>query len=428
MRRRSFFQGLLASGVALHALSDTVHAGSERIERLNADLKDLPADDTSFWQRVRGEFQLPENVIHMNNGSIGPSPRVVTETIIDALEKLEADPYHNTWGGLADGMETTRTHAAEFLGAELDEVSLIRNCTEGMNLIATGMDLEPGDEILTSNHEHGGGMVCWQYLRKHRGVKVNYLKMPNPVSDKRELLDLIEEQLTPRTKVCSFMHVDTITGLQMPLADIAALTRPRDILLVADGAQTPGMLAVDVKKLGVDAFTSSSHKWLLAPKGTGLLYIRKEAQDRIHPITCLSGYGAYSASVGTRDVAGLLAHGAAIDFHNAIGRERIEARCRQLSSRVREHLKQIPRLKLLTPEQSELSSGMVSFSVDGMSNGDVHKRLWEDAGIAAKVTQGTYAFTEIAGESYNALRFSTHVYNNESHVDLLAETLKKILA
>ena len=142
----------------------------------------------------------------------------------------------------------------------------------------------------------------------------------------------------------------------------------------------------------------------------------------------MSGYGAYSASVGTRDVAGLLGHGAAIDFHNSIGRDRIEARCRQLSNRVREHLKQIPRLQLLTPEEPELSSGMVTFSVDGMPNGDVHKRLWEDAGIAVKVTQGTYAFTEIQGESYNALRFSTHIYNNESHVDRLAETLEKILA
>ena len=214
-------------------------AGSERIERLSADLRDLPPDDASVWQRVQSEFQLSKDVIHMNNGSIGPSPRIVTESIIDALGKLEADPYHNTWGGLAAGMETTRTHAADFIGAELDEVSLIRNCTEGMNLIATGLDLEPGDEILTSNHEHGGGMVCWQYLRKHRGVKVNYLKMPNPVQNKQQLLSEIEKHLTPKTKLCSFMHVDTITGLQMPLADISELTRRATFSLSAMALRRP---------------------------------------------------------------------------------------------------------------------------------------------------------------------------------------------
>ncbi len=431
MKRRSFFQGLLASGAALNLWPGALSAASERIDRLRADLGGLQPGGASFWKRVQGEFQLSAGITHMNNGSIGPSPRVVTEGIIDALGQLEADPYHNTWGGLAAGMEDVRSHAADFIGAERDEVALTRNTTEGMNLIATGLDLQPGDEVLTTNHEHGGGMICWQYLRKRRGVKLNYLELPTPVRDTAQLLELVEQNLTPRTRACSFMHADTITGMQMPLAEISELTRPRDILLVSDGAQTPGMLAIDVKKLGVDAFASSSHKWLLAPKGTGLLYIRKEVQDRIQPISLYSGYSAYSASGGTRDVAGILGHGAAIDFHNAIGREQIEARCRQLSTRVREHLEQIPKLKLLTPVQPELTSGMVTFAVEGMKNGDVHKRLWEDHRIAAKVAQGTYAFTEVPGElhkNYNALRFSTHIYNDESQVDRLAEALEEILA
>jgi selenocysteine lyase/cysteine desulfurase len=217
----------------------------------------------------------------------------------------------------------------------------------------------------------------------------------------------------------------------MPLADIAQLTRPRDILLVADAAQTPGMLKIDVKSLGVDALASSSHKWLLAPKGTGLLYIRRQVQDRIHPISLHSGYQAYSASGGTQNVAGILGHGAAIDFHNAIGRERIEARCRELSARLRGHLRELPRLQLLTPDDHELSSGIVTYAVDGVSNGEVHKRLWDEHGIEVKVAQGTYAFTEVQsqlGENYNALRFSTHIYNDESQVDRLADALQRILA
>lgn len=431
MERRTFFKGLLASGLVLPLLSDATRAGSEQIDQLTTDLGGLSGDDAAYWRRVRSEFQLKDGIVHMNNGSIGASPRVVTDTILKSLAKLEADPYHNTWGGLGDGMEVVRQLAADFIGADLNETSLVRNCTEAMNNVATGLDLAPGDEILTTNHEHGGGMVCWQYLRKYRGIKVNYLKMPNPVRDKAQLLQVIEQHLTPRTRVCSFMHVDTITGLQMPLADISALTRPRDILLVCDAAQTPGMLDVDVHKLGVDAFASSSHKWLLAPKGTGLLYVRREVQDRIHPLSLMYGYSAYSASGGTRNVAGILGHGAAIDFHNAIGKPRIEARCRQLSLRVREQLRQIPRLQLITPDQPELSSGIVSFTVDGMKNSVVHAKLWEEHGIAVKVAQGTYAFTEVQqqlGENYNVLRFSTHIYNDESQVDRLGEALRGILA
>ncbi|MEC8993280.1 MAG: aminotransferase class V-fold PLP-dependent enzyme [Candidatus Latescibacterota bacterium] len=439
MERRAFFKGLLASGVALEAIPRSVSAmGSkgprpveEQLGQLATDVSDLAVGDGSLWQRVRREFQMSDNVIHMNNGSIGASPRVVTDGIVEALGLLEADPYHNTWGGLGAQMETVRQKAATFIGADLDEVSLVRNCTEGMNNIATGLDLEPGDEILTTNHEHGGGMACWQYLRQYRGIKVNYLKMPNPVKDSAQVVRLVEQHLTPRTRVCSFMHADTITGLQMPMADIAAVTQPRDILLVCDAAQTPGMLDVDVRRLGVDAMASSSHKWLLAPKGTGILYIRKQAQDRIHPLSLLKGYMAYSGSGGTRDVAGILGHGVAIDFHNALGKARIEARCRALSMRVRGHLRQIPRLRLLTPDQPELSSGMVTFAVDGMTNSEVHKRLWDEHSIAAKVAQGTYVYTEVQselGESYNCLRFSTHIYNNEKQVDQLAEALTSILA
>jgi len=439
MKRRTFFKGLVATGVALEAIPRAASAkGSreivpveEHVNRLAIDLSQLASDDEDLWRRVRSEFQMTDGIAHMNNGSIGASPRVVTDSIVQALAKLEADPCHNTWDGLGAGMEEVRQHAADFIGADLDEVSLIRNCTEGMNNVATGLDLEPGDEILTTNHEHGGGMACWQYLRQYRGIKINYLKMPNPVQDKAQLLRVIEQHLTPRTRVASFMHVDTITGLQMPMADIAALTRPRDILLVCDGAQTPGMLDVDVRSLGVDAFASSSHKWLLAPKGTGMLYIRKQVQDRIHPLSLLKGYSAYSGSCGTRDVASILGHGTAIAFHNAIGKSRIEARCRQLSMRVRGHLQKIPRLRLLTPEQSELRSGMVTFAVDGMKNSEVHKKLWDEHQIAAKVAQGTYVYTEVAeqlGENYNCLRFSTHIYNDESQVDRLAEALTSILA
>jgi selenocysteine lyase/cysteine desulfurase len=321
---------------------------------------------------VRREFTLKPGLVHLNCGTIGASPGLVTAAVIAYLQELESDPLENMWGSsLGSQTEAVRAKAAEFLGAGKDEVVLTRNTTEGMNHVASGLDLKAGDEVLTTNHEHGGGRVCWQHLARQRGVRLMYMKMPNPVRHKAQILELVESHITPRTRVCSFMHIDTITGMQMPMADISAITRKRDILLACDGAQAPGMLNVDVHALGVDTYASSSHKWMLAPKGTGLLYVRKEVQNRVRPVFMYSGYGSYSASSGTRNVPQILGHGVAMDFHNTIGRDRIEERCRQLSNHVRKRAEEISSLKLLTPADRELSSGIVSYSVDGPRNGDI---------------------------------------------------------
>lgn len=424
MERRGFVKTLAAATLPWSRLSGTAHA----LEELEKDLT-AAGEGASRWSRLRQEFQLKPGFAHFNTGSCGAAPKAVTEAVARYSHELEGDPVRNTFGGLGSGMEDVRRLAAEFLGADVTETALTRNTTEGMNGVATGIDWEPGDEVLTTNHEHGGGMVCWQHVRKHRGVVVKYLKMPTPLRDKDEFLDLLERHLTPRTRVCSLMDVDTITGLRYPLADVARITRPRGVLLVCDGAQSPGMLDVDVKALGVDTFASSSHKWMLAPKGSGLLYIRREVQDRVQPVFLYSGYGGYSASSGTRDVAGILGHGVAMEFHNLLGRDRVEARCRELSARLRGHLERIPRVRILTPAQPELSGGILTFSVDGLSASLLARRLLEEHDMAVKVAQGTYAFVpdDVEGESYNALRVSTHICNDEADVDRLAAAVEEMV-
>ena len=428
MERRAFVKGIAAAATAVPLMPEGAAGLAERLGSLNRDLA-AARSASARWQRVRREFRLHPGLVHLNCGSIGATPRVVTDALISYLAELEGNPLANTWGGLGNEMEKVRAKGAEFIGAELDEVALTRNTTEGMNHVASGLDLRPGDEVLTTNHEHGGGMVCWQHLARTRGVVVRYIKMPNPVRDAAQILQRVEDHLTPRTRVCSFSHIDTITGLQMPLAAIAALTRPRDILLVCDGAQAPGMIDVDVKVLGVDTYASSSHKWMLAPKGTGLLYIRKEVQDRVRPAFTYSGYGVYSASSGTRNVPQIVAHGVAMEFHNAIGRPRIEARCRQLCGYARQRLEEIPQLAPITPSQRELSSGIVSFSLASARHSAVVAAL-QKRNIFLKPAQGTYAYVEDADvpkESYNALRISTHIFNDETDIDRAIEALQEVL-
>ena len=428
MERRAFVKGIAAVAAAVPLMPEGAAGLAERLGSLNRDLA-AARSASARWQRVRREFRLHPRLVHLNCGSIGATPRVVTDALISYLAELEGNPLANTWGGLGNEMEKVRAKGAEFIGAELDEVALTRNTTEGMNHVASGLDLRPGDEVLTTNHEHGGGMVCWQHLARTRGVVVRYIKMPNPVRDAAQILQRVEDHLTPRTRVCSFSHIDTITGLQMPLATIAALTRPRDILLVCDGAQAPGMIDVDVKVLGVDTYASSSHKWMLAPKGTGLLYIRKEVQDRVRPAFTYSGYGVYSASSGTRNVPQIVAHGVAMEFHNAIGRSHVEARCRQLCGYARQRLEEIPQLAPITPSQRELSSGIVSFSLASGRHSAVVAAL-QKRNIFLKPAQGTYAYVEDADvpkESYNALRISTHIFNDETDIARAVEALQEVL-
>ena len=238
----------------------------------------------------------------------------------------------------------------------------------------------------------------------------------------------------PQTRVCSFSHVNTTTGLQMPLRDIAAITGPKGILLVCDGAQAPGMLDVSVTALKVDAYASSSHKWILAPKGCGLLYVREAVQDRIKPIAAYaekggSQYGPYTGATGTQNVPQLLARGDAMDFHTLFGKPRVEARLRQLNTYLRQHLRALPQLVPLTPEEPELSSAMAAYRVQGSTPTYIYNELAKRRII---VKHGSYNWVlpgnvDLPHETVETLRFSTHLFNDEVQVDQLVEAIAEIL-
>ncbi|HKJ03190.1 MAG TPA: aminotransferase class V-fold PLP-dependent enzyme [Longimicrobiales bacterium] len=411
MKRRTFVRGLAAA-----ATVPWLPPAGEILEDLTRDLARAP-DEQAFWRSVRSRFLLRPGLSHMNSATIGATPRPVVSAFVGHLWETEGDPQDQVFGAPHLRMEEVRAHAAAFLGASADEVVLTRNTTEGMNAVAQGMDLGPGDQILTTNHEHPGGSLCWEHVARRTGAEIVKIEMPAPVRTADQVVALVQAHLTSRTRVCSFSHVCTVTGLVMPLAAIAALTRPRGILLVCDGAQAPGQLDVDVGALGVDTYASSSHKWLLAPKGTGLLYIRDEVRDRVRPMSLDAGYGAYTGSFGTRNVAIVLAHGAALDFHDAIGRDRVEARCRELRRRLRAGLERMPGLRILTPDQEALCAGIVTVSLESGDYREVRRVLHDDHDIVLKNGK----------PEYNALRISTHIFNSEADVDRLLAALPEAM-
>ncbi|MCP4723719.1 MAG: aminotransferase class V-fold PLP-dependent enzyme, partial [bacterium] len=245
LNRRNFLKSTSVGLLSLSSLSVRCAEQQDKLSYLISRINSAP-DFDYVVNIIRDHQVLESGMAYMNTGSLGTCPSIILEYIYDLLYELEKNPVSQNWGPLGQEMENVREKVAGFIGAEKDEVILTRNTTEGMNCVGSSFKLNTGDEILTTNHEHPGGMVCWEYSAKLQGATIRTIEMPYPVENKEQILNLIEDNITPRTKVCSVSHVSTITGLRMPLEEISQITRPKGILLVCDGAQAPGMLKTDV--------------------------------------------------------------------------------------------------------------------------------------------------------------------------------------
>jgi selenocysteine lyase/cysteine desulfurase len=290
-----------------------------------------------------------------------------------------------------------------------------------MNVVASGLEWRPGDEVLTTNQEHAGGHVCWEYARDRWGVVIREVALPAPAQTEAEIIAALKAAITERTKVISVSHVNTITGLRIPVAEVSKLAKEIGAYLVVDGAQAPGMLNVDVHALGCDAYASSSHKWMLAPKGCGLLYLRREFQQKLKSSFLQSGMGAYTAATGTRNVPQVLAHGVAIDFHNLIGRQRIEERDLALARRLRERLLAVKNLEVVSSATPSLQSAILTVKLKSWTGDAAHDELFKRKGFVVKAVPGEH----LEGR---AIRISTHLYNTERELDLLVQELEQMTA
>ena len=287
--RREFVRALTAgSAAALAAGVRSPAAQAGAAARMRAAQAEAP-DDEAFWADVRHEFLIPEELAYMNSGTLGPMPKPVYYAVVDGYRALAADPGRTNTAQNSVQNEL-REKLATFVNADTDEVALTRNTTEGMSFVANGLDLDPGDEVLLSFHEHPGGLQPWRLAAARRGVVVKELPFPIPTSDPSDIVGLFEAAITPRTKVISVSHVTFATGCMLPVRELAALARPRGIVTVVDGAHAIGMLHLDMHDLGMDCYASSPYKWMGAPVGSGFLYMRRDVQDRIWPTVVTTGW------------------------------------------------------------------------------------------------------------------------------------------
>jgi selenocysteine lyase/cysteine desulfurase len=371
------------------------------------------------FRRLRAAYSLSPDITYFNHASIGTMPLIVIEAREQYQRACESNPWLYVWSdGFGDARESVRARAAAYLGCDVEELALTHNTTEGMNVLAQGLPLGPGDEVLFSSMNHGGASVCWQQQAPRRGFTVRRFELSAADAEVRTREDLIaayEREITAATRVLVFPHVDNIVGFRHPVRAIADMARGRGVEFIAiDGAQSVGMLDFRVDELGVDFYCASPHKWVQSPKETGFFYIRRELQPLVPPMWSRTGGGRQRDTVrkyedyGTRNLSAVMALGAAIDFQARLGPAAKEARCRELWQYFYDRVAASQRLRWRSPRSWELGSSLFAVEIDGVAADQAFDRLLGEHG---------FVFRAFAGGGLNHARISPNVMNTEEQID-----------
>jgi selenocysteine lyase/cysteine desulfurase len=361
------------------------------------------ADEETYWTEVRKLFLIPQDEVYLNNGTVGSSPTPVLEAVFEGYrdsERLaETDPEdYPIWGYAA--WNQFRDPLAEFIGCKRDELALLRNATEANSYIANGIDLKPGDEVLMTDQEHPGGEHPWNLRAKRYGIVVKKVTLPRPVPDAATVLTLFNDAITPRTRVLFFSHITTVTGVVLPVEQLAALARSKGILSAVDGAHVPGMMQLNVRELGCDMYSASPHKWLQSPKGTGFLYVRDEMIDRVWNTIATEGWDDTKIRaerlqrIGSSNVPALCGLKASLEFANQIGMERIEKRHRKMADYILDQMRQRGAHSWTSPDAA-LRCGIATVTIAPYKMPEPELWLWKEkkirirGGLPSKVRLST---------------------------------------
>jgi selenocysteine lyase/cysteine desulfurase len=397
--------------------------GSDR-GRLWAHTEELtrPTDETAadYWRLIQNGFRLEPDLVYLNNASLGPSPELVADATEAFRRRLDAFPSRYMWGGWSEEMEAVRSKCAALLGADAEEIALIHNTTEGMNLVASSLELEPGDEVILGDHEHTSGTVPWMYWQESKGVRLVRPILPILPNDPTEIVETYRRAITPRTRVISMCHIVNTNGMILPVKEVSEMARAHGILVAVDGAQAPGQIDVDLHELGCDYYAASAHKWLLSPKGVGIFYARSESQPGLKPLIVCRGWEDPSIrrleNYNTRNLPEVLGLGVAVDFQNLMNPTRRSARILDLKHDLRTRLEDDPSFAIKTPASDRLSAGITTVEVVGVSAPEVARALTENHRIDCR---------PMTSHGLNGLRISLSVFNTEDQVALLAAALRE---
>ncbi|HEY1309226.1 MAG TPA: aminotransferase class V-fold PLP-dependent enzyme [Vicinamibacterales bacterium] len=367
--RRAFLGRVAATawvGAFLETGRDPILARDLASLRSNAAA--AATDNEAFWTGLQSKFLFEPGLVYLNAGTTGAMPRAVVEAESRYQHMLAENPRVRSHFEQEVVPTIVRQKAADLLGASLDETALTHNTTEGLNIVANGLPLKAGDHVIITDQEHPGHREPWRLRAKREGLELTLAEIPIPLPNDAVFVDAMSRHMTPRTKVIGFPLIPTTVGMITPAKKMCAVARSKGIWTVVDGAHASGQIRVNVKDLGCDFFATSPHKWLHAPLGNGIFYARKEMQDTLWPLTGAAGWDTFHdarkySAFGNRSWATATALGDAIDFANAIGIDKIEARLRFLTTHFKKRLLSMPGVDSLSPNDEAMYCGMSAYRI-----------------------------------------------------------------
>jgi len=411
--------GLAALAVpAIGALVKEVEAATRSVAHLTPEQASM---DEDYWSIIQNSFTVTRGIINLNNGGVSPSPRIVTEALVRYIWQQEDATAYTMWQLLEPQSETIRTGLAEIFGCDREEIAITRNASESLEILLMGMDFKPGDEILTTTQDYPRMLTTLHQRERREGLVLKMVQIPIPPKDLNEITAAFEKGITNKTKLILISHQVNITGQITPVKAVCEMARTKGIETIVDGAHSFAQFDFQQKDLGCDYFGTSLHKWLYAPKGTGLLYVKRDKIEKLWPLMAAESKQANDIrkfeEIGTHSAAPRLAIGEAMLFHNSIGGKRKEARLRYLSRYWMNRLKDVPKIRFNTSFDPKQSCAIANVEVVGV----------EPTAIGAYLFNKHRIFTTpILHEEFKGLRITPNVYTTLGELDRFCDEVERI--
>lgn len=419
--RRTFLGRVGAAGAAFAAFREGA------LDRVQAATKSAAgrsvaeiASDEDYWREIQSAFTVDRTLVNLNNGGVSPSPRIVQEAMKRELDLSNEAPVYTMWQLLEPKIEPVRRRLATHFGCDPEEMAITRNASESLEICQLGLDLKPGDEVLTTNQDYPRMLTTWRQRERRDGIVLREISFPVPPASLEELTDRFAKAITPRTRVLHVCHITNLTGQIFPVKNICRIARERGIEVIVDGAHAFAHFPFTLADLDCDYYGTSLHKWLFAPIGTGFLYVRKSKIGKLWPLMPapkdMDENIRKFEEIGTHPAANHNGIAEALTFHESVGVERKAARLRYLRDRWMKRLSGQKGIRIHTSFDPAMSCAIGNVQIEGVDSKKLTDHLWTRRIIVVPILHA----------EYQGIRVTPNVYTTLAEVDLFADEMEKV--